>query len=223
MFAVLFGSLGAETQLWLFFVWNKFLIPSVQSGATGRLSVPARSLGKLPSSFIFQSLLPLWGISEASDATADCAVSQLSRRLCLHKGVRAGKSTSHRHTKAKMNDRKAKYKGRVFFSPHLDKLDHLTFFFNSRIKKGCLTCLGWLASLDFIIARLTWPFSGFIFTSGPPAYTVRLFSFFFLSLSPSFLVRWRTGPSVTRSPPLRSVVWRCRKTTAPFLLSVAVY
>lgn len=131
MFAVLLGSLGAESQLWLFLL-NKFLIPSVQSGATGRLSVPARSLGKLPSSFIFQSLLPLWGISEASDATADCAVSQLSRRLCLHKEAKALHTDTQRQ---KWMTRSPNIKARVF-SPHLDRLDHLTFLTWQNKKKG---------------------------------------------------------------------------------------
>lgn len=83
LFTLLRGSLYALMQLQ--FLLNEFLITSASKVERLQSKCPYAFSTKLHLSFIFQSFLPLWRISEACDATPDYVVSQLSRRLCLQR------------------------------------------------------------------------------------------------------------------------------------------
>lgn len=126
---------------WGFFVKQVPRPISEQSGAAASPSVPALSLGKLHPSFIFQSRLPLWGVSEACDATADCAVSKLSRCLCLHRGSRREKHFAQTHKGKKWMTRGASITARLFFPTPLGQSGPFDFY-HCEIRKGCLACFG---------------------------------------------------------------------------------
>lgn len=98
LFTLLRGSLYALMQLQ--FLLNEFLITSASIVERLQSKCPHAFSTKLHLSFIFQSFLPLWRISEACDATADYVVSQLSRRLCLQRRLcTCNAATASRHSR----------------------------------------------------------------------------------------------------------------------------
>lgn len=169
------------------FLLNEFLITSASKVERLQSKCPYAFSTKLHLSFIFQSFLPLWRISEACDATPDYVVSQLSRRPCLQRRLCTCNAATAAAEKRSTQTHEAKCttKGTHIIAGGVSLLDKWTVSFSPKWNKK-LGGLNLFRLTDFLgvanwvcVARR--PFVRFIFTSGP---SVCFQGFFFFSLLP---------------------------------------